>query len=471
MTRLVSIDPYTEAINGEYEAFSFDQCTAAVDRARRHLPEWQNLPVAERAGLLKGLITVLEGKKHHFARVITKEMGKPIRQAVAEISKTVQLCEYYRRNSHNFLRNEIIATEAVRSYVAFEPLGVILGIMPWNYPFWQVLRFAVPALVAGNVCLLKHASNVPIAAMEIEKLFVEAGFPVAVFQTLLADAKTAEELIEQDAVDGVSLTGSVAAGSRIGSLAGRKIKKLVLELGGSDPFIVLEDADVQGAAARAVKARTSNTGQSCIAAKRFIVVEAVAEEFREAFTAHLRAAKMGNPMEEETDLGPLARKDLVDEVGAQLADALSKGAKVAYGPEPPAGEGFFFRPAVLTDVTPQMRVVSEEVFGPLAPIIVVKDEQEAIEVANATEFGLGASIWSGDIERAEGLSRRIRAGFVAVNSIAKSDPRLPFGGIKRSGVGRELSQYGLLEFVNVKTVVVNKPCDQSESWRMGLSIS
>ena len=454
--KLVSINPYTEEINGEFETLTFDQCDAAVTQARASLPEWERLSVAERSGLMQKVIARLEKGKQFYAQLITQEMGKPIRQAVSEIDKCILLCQYYMEHSHTFLQDVIIKTGAKRSYVTFEPLGVILGIMPWNYPFWQVLRFAIPTMIAGNACLLKHASNVPMAALEIEKLFHEIGFPDGIFQTLLADARTAGELIEGDKVDGVSLTGSVAAGSKIGSLAGRRIKKLVLELGGSDPFIVLDDANVEEAAAKAVRARTANTGQSCLAAKRLIVMEAVAAEFQERFTAHLRAARIGDPLEEETDLGPLARKDLVQELEAQLADALHKGAKAAYGPRPPAGKGFFFQPAVLTEVTQNMRVLREEVFGPLAPIVVARDEQEIVELANATEFGLGASIWSGHSERAEELSRHIKAGFIAINNIVKSDPRLPFGGVKKSGVGREMSHYGLLEFVNVKTVVVGQ---------------
>lgn len=454
--KLLSINPYTEEINGEFEALRFDQCDVAVTRARSVLPEWQRLSVTERVAFLKRIIAQLEKNKARCAQIITKEMGKPIRQALSEIDKCIRLCHYYLQNSQKILQDDIIATEAQKSYVTFEPLGVILGIMPWNYPFWQVLRFAVPTMMAGNACLLKHASSVPLAALELERLFLDAGFPQYLFQTLLTDARTAGELIEQDKVDGVSLTGSIAAGSQIGSLAGKRIKKLVLELGGSDPFIVLDDANVRRAAEKAVQARTANTGQSCLAAKRLIVMEAAAAQFQERFVATLRTLKMGDPHDEGTDLGPLAKKDLVDEVEAQLADALNQGAKVVYGPEPPAGKGFFFRPAVVTEVTPQMRVVREEVFGPLAPIIVARDEDEVIELANATDFGLGASIWSRNIARAEELSRHIKAGFVAINHIVKSDPRLPFGGVKKSGIGRELSHYGLLEFVNVKTMVIGK---------------
>jgi succinate-semialdehyde dehydrogenase / glutarate-semialdehyde dehydrogenase len=455
--KIISINPYTEEINGEFEALTFDQCDAAVKRARAALPAWQSLAVNERAKLLEGIIAGLETKKRFFAHLITREMGKPVRQAVSEIDKCILLCRYYLQNSPRFLQDEIIATESARSYVTFEPLGIVLGIMPWNFPFWQVLRFAVPTLIAGNACLLKHASTVPMVALEIAELFIDGGFPESIFQTLLTDAGTAGELIDQERIDGVSLTGSVVAGSKVGSLAGKRIKKLVLELGGSDPFIVLDDADVEHAARKAVQARTANTGQSCLAPKRMIVAAAVAAEFEERFVANLRAVKIGDPMEEETDLGPLARRDLVEELQAVLADALDHGAKATYGPQPPTGKGFFFQPAVVTEVTSEMRILREEVFGPLAPIIVARDEQEMIEQANATEFGLGASIWSRNVGRAEDLSRHIRAGFVAINRIVKSDPRLPFGGIKKSGVGRELSHYGLRGFVNVKTVVIGGP--------------
>jgi succinate-semialdehyde dehydrogenase/glutarate-semialdehyde dehydrogenase len=452
-----SINPYTEEVNGEFETLTLEECDAAVARARNALPAWEDLPVIDRTRLLDNMIARLENGKKSFSSIITKEMGKPIRQAVSEIDKCILLCRYYLQNSTGFLQDEIIATGPARAYVTFEPLGIVLGIMPWNYPFWQVLRFAVPTLMAGNACLLKHASNVPLAALEIASLFVESGFPDNIFQTLLIDAGTAGQLIERDRVEGVSLTGSLAAGSQVGSLAGKKIKKLVLELGGSDPFLVLDDADVETAARKAVQARTANTGQSCLAAKRLIVMETAAAEFTERFVAHLRAAKIGDPMDEGTDLGPLAQKESVEKLEAILADALSKGAKVAYGPKPPSGRGFFFRPAVITEVTPDMRVVREEVFGPLAPIIIARNEQELVEYANDTEFGLGASIWSRNSGRAEALSRHVEAGFVAINRIVKSDPKLPFGGVKKSGVGRELSHYGLREFVNVKTVLIGAP--------------
>jgi succinate-semialdehyde dehydrogenase / glutarate-semialdehyde dehydrogenase len=452
--KLVSVNPYSEEINQEFEGFDLRRCEQAARRAREALQEWKSLTLADRCGCLERLAGVLRQEHRRSAEIITREMGKPVSQALAEIDKSIRLCHHYIDNSSRYLQEEVVPTEAHKSFISYEPLGVILGIMPWNYPFWQVLRFAVPTLVAGNTCLLKHASNVPMAALAIEQLFRAAGFPEGVFQTLLTDGDTIGRLIEADWVDGVSLTGSFSAGSKVGALAGRGIKKAVLELGGSDPFIVLDDADVACAAEKAVLARTMNTGQSCIAAKRFIVMKSVAASFVERFSAFLNTLGIGDPMLESTDLGPLARREFVADLQTQLEDAILKGGKVIPGPRPPGGKGFFFRPVLVTDVTADMRIVKEEVFGPIAPIIVAADEAEAVALANATEFGLGASIWSRDLDRAERVARCIQAGFVAINSIAKSDPRLPFGGVKKSGVGREMARYGLMEFVNVKTLVI-----------------
>jgi succinate-semialdehyde dehydrogenase/glutarate-semialdehyde dehydrogenase len=347
----------------------------------------------------------------------------------------------------------MVQTEAAKSYVAFDPLGVILGIMPWNFPFWQVARWAVPTLAAGNVCLLKHASNVPMTAVEIEKVVCRAGFPEGVFQTLLIGSQGAERLIEQDIVDGVSLTGSVATGAKVGSLAGKNLKKVVFELGGSDPFMVLEDADLEQAALAALKSRMSNAGQSCIAAKRLVVEESVSEAFREKFVELLNGLRIGDPMDESTDMGPVAKEEFLEALGRQLEDALNKGARVHRGPKPPH-RGYFFQPAVLSELTEDMLVLREEVFGPIAALITARSEEEMIRIANATEFGLGAAIWTRDIAKAEKLAAEIASGFVAINGIVKSDPRLPFGGVKKSGLGRELSHYGLKEFVNIKTIVI-----------------
>jgi succinate-semialdehyde dehydrogenase/glutarate-semialdehyde dehydrogenase len=355
-----------------------------------------------------------------------------------------------------FLREEPAETEALKSYVALEPLGIILGIMPWNFPFWQVFRFAIPTLMAGNVCVLKHASNVPMTALAIEALFRDSGVPDHVFKTLLVDAKTAMQLIEQELIDGVSLTGSVEAGSEVASLAGRHIKKFVLELGGSDPFIILEDVDVSKAARMAIQARMINSGQSCIAAKRVIVMSSVARPFTVALERELKTLKIGDPMDLATTIAPLAKRELVETLSEQLADAQQKGARVVHGPVPPTGKGFFYRPAIVYDVQQNMRIVTEEVFGPILPVLIAETEEEIVEMANASSYGLGAAIWTRDLTKAERLAREIKAGFVAVNDLVKSDPRLPFGGIKRSGIGRELSHYGLREFVNIKSVVIQE---------------
>ena len=454
MKTLISVDPATEALNGEYEAFGFSRCVEAVQAARRVFPEWSRRSPAGRAALLSSVAAVLRDNKRKYADIITREMGKPVRQSLGEVEKCAWLCDYYAENAEGLLGEEIVETGASKSRIVFDPLGVILGVMPWNFPFWQVFRFAVPALAAGNVCLLKHASNVPGCALEIERIFRAAGYPDGAFQTLLVEAKDARELVVKGLVDGVSLTGSLQAGADIGAAAGGAVIPVVLELGGSDPFIVLDDADLDLAARTAVTARTLNGGQSCIAAKRFIVMEAVAKEFCRLFLKRLRELKVGDPMGEGTDIGPLAKKEFVDDLELQVRDAVAGGAQAHYGPEIPAGPGYYFRPVMLTGVKPGMKVLTEEVFGPVAPVLVVKNEEEALQWAEATEFGLGASVWSRNAARAEALGRRIRTGTVAVNDMVKSDPRLPFGGVKHSGLGRELSNYGLKAFVNVKTIVV-----------------
>jgi succinate-semialdehyde dehydrogenase/glutarate-semialdehyde dehydrogenase len=382
-------------------------------------------------------------------------MGKPVREALAEVEKCALLADYYAGNAVTFLKPEEIKTEAKKSYVMFQPLGIVLAVMPWNFPFWQAFRFGVPAVTSGNVVLLKHASNVPQTALVIEEAFAKAGFPEDVFKTVLIDVPETLRLIDDDLVDAVSLTGSNRAGEEIGAHAGRRIKKVVLELGGSDPYIVLDDADVEKAGRTAANARMVNTGQSCIAAKRFIVMESVADEFAGHFLARLREMKLGDPMDETTDIGPLARKDIRDGLKAQLRDAKLKGAKTIELPQP-LSKGYFFAPCVVLKPTPNMKVLTDEVFGPIAPIVVVKNEGEAIAAANNTEYGLGAAIWSRNTERAERMAKRIESGFVAINDMVRSDPRLPFGGVKKSGVGRELSNYGLKEFVNIKTVVVKE---------------
>lgn len=453
--KIKSIDPYTEEVNWTYDALSFGDCEDQIEKSRAAFLKWGSLSVKERTAYISRVAEILRQNRQTYAGIITKEMGKPVRQSLAEIEKCAWLCDYYAENAAGFLEDELVETEAEKSYVTFEPLGVILGIMPWNFPFWQTFRFAVPTLIAGNVCLLKHASNVPRSALEIEKVFTGAGLPQDVFKSLLIDSRTAMEIIDEDLVDGVSLTGSVRAGSEIGELAGRTIKPCVLELGGSDPFIVLEDADIDRAAEVGVRARFINTGQSCIAAKRFIVVEDVVVDFIEAFELHMQELKVGDPMDEETDIGPVAKKEFIDSLERVLKDAKKKGAEPrVYGEE--HKKGFFFRPTIVPAASTDMKVLNMEVFGPIAPVVMAKDEDEAVKIANSTDFGLGAEIWSADLKRAEHLAKRIKSGFVTINGRVKSDPRLPFGGVKKSGIGRELSHYGLKAFVNIKTVVINK---------------
>jgi succinate-semialdehyde dehydrogenase/glutarate-semialdehyde dehydrogenase len=450
-----SINPYTEKVMHEFPVMSPLEVRAVAARSRGAFADWSGRPAAERAAYVKQLAAVLREQKRSWGELITNEMGKPIKDALAEVEKCAVLCDYYAANAVRFLQPETVETEAKKSYVAFEPLGVVLAVEPWNFPFWQVFRAAVPAVSAGNTVLLKHASNVPMTALAIEDAFRRAGFPENVFRTLLIGPAEATRLIDDDLVDAVALTGSNRAGEEIGAHAGRKIKSLVLELGGSDPFIVLDDADVEKAGRTAAQARMVNSGQSCIAAKRFIVMEQAAAEFTRHFIARLRELKIGDPLDEATDIGPVARKDIREDLKAQLRDARLKGAKTIELPQP-LSRGWFFAPCVVINPTPDMQVLTDETFGPIAPIVVVKSEDEAVAAANNTEYGLGAAVWSRDTDRAERLARRIQAGFVAINDMVRSDPRLPFGGVKKSGVGRELSHYGLREFVNIKTVVVKE---------------
>ncbi len=452
--KIKSINPYTEEVNWTYDAFSIGECRTQIENSRAAFSGWSSLPAEERAKYFTRVGEVLRQNADTYAGIITKEMGKPIKQSRSEVQKCVRLCDYY-ADAAGLLKDEVVDVGLEKSHVTFEPLGVIFGIMPWNFPFWQVFRFAVPAMCAGNVCMLKHASNVPGSALEIEKAFLEAGLPDHVFKTLLIDSKTAMEVIKEELVDGVSLTGSIGAGSEIGGIAGGIIMPAVLELGGSDPFIVLEDADIDRAAQAAVKSRFLNAGQSCVAAKRIIVVEDVVVDFIESFELHMQELKIGDPMDEDTDIGPLAKKEFVDSLEKLLKDARKKGVEPqSYGEK--QDKGFFFNPTIIPAASTDMEVCNVEVFGPIAPVITAKDEDEAVEIANSTEFGLGAKIWSADLDRAERLAKRIRSGFVAINGMHKSDPRLPFGGVKKSGIGRELSHYGLKEFVNIKTVLINK---------------
>ena len=452
--RLVSRNPYTGQVMEEFESLNFETSVLETQRSRRAFHSWKKMPVEERAESLRAISRRLREQQKTLAETITREMGKPVGQSLAEIEKCAWVTEYFAENSTKFLHRELIETDALKSYITFDPLGVILGVMPWNFPFWQVFRFAIPALMAGNVCLLKHASNVPLTALKIEKLFQDSGAPDSVFKTLLIDSRVTLQLIERELVDGVSLTGSVEAGAQVASLAGRHIKKFVLELGGSDPFIVLEDADIPRTARMALQARIINAGQSCIAAKRFIVMAGVAAPFMDALEKELQGVKMGDPMNAETAIGPLAKREFVEVLSGQLKDAEEKGGRVVYGPPPPPGQGFFFRPAIVSNVRKDMRIVTEEVFGPILPVLIAPSKERLVEIANDSPYGLGASIWTRDLAEGERLAGDLEAGFVAINDVVKSDPRLPFGGIKKSGIGRELSPYGMKEFVNIKSVVI-----------------
>jgi succinate-semialdehyde dehydrogenase/glutarate-semialdehyde dehydrogenase len=450
-----SVNPFTEEVMKEFPLMTAPELNRQVQESREAFLAWRDVPVAERAKYAKKLAAVLRAEKRVYAELITKEMGKAIKESLAEVEKCAWLADYYADNAEQFLKPEEIRTEAKKSYVMYQPLGVVLAIMPWNFPFWQAFRFAIPAVIAGNTALLKHASNVPMTALAIEEAFRKAGFPENVFKTVLIDVPEALRLIDDDLVDGVSLTGSNRAGAEVGAHAGGKIKKLVLELGGSDPYIVLDDADIEKAGRMAANARMINAGQSCIAAKRFIVMEKAAADFTRHFMARLKELKVGDPMDESTDIGPLARKDIRDGLREQLRDAKAKGGKIMQADQT-FKKGFFFAPCAVVNTKPNMKIMTEEVFGPIAPIIIVKDEDEAIKVANNTPYGLGAAIWSRNHERAERLAGRIESGTVTINDMVKSDPRLPFGGVKKSGVGREMSHHGIKEFVNIKTVVVRE---------------
>jgi acyl-CoA reductase-like NAD-dependent aldehyde dehydrogenase len=447
-----SINPATEEVLATYSEWGGEQIESAIAGSREAFGRWSHLSLGERGQALMKIARQLRMRKAELAHLITLEMGKPIIEAASEIDKSAWGCEYYAAHAEEFLAPQTVPTNASSSYYSYEPLGVILGIMPWNFPFWQVLRFAAPALMAGNSVLLKHSSNVPQCALALERVLLDAGLPVGVFQSLLISGPTAEQLIADRRISAVSLTGSSATGSRIASLAGHALKKSVLELGGSDPFIVLADADLATAASMATRARFINSGQSCISAKRFIVVEEVAEEFEGLFVEEVRRLKMGDPLDPGTQVGPLARADLRDTLERQLAASVAQGAIVATGGKPVGSRGYFYEPTVLTNVTPNMPVASEETFGPVAAVMRVPNTDEAIDVANSTDYGLGANLWTKDAKQARKLARRIEAGAVFINGMVASDPRLPFGGVKASGYGRELSSFGVREFTNVQTV-------------------
>lgn len=452
MPEIVSINPATEEINQKFELTDEKTATKQVMQARYSSKISKEEPIEDRLVLLKEVAKILNKRSKRYGEIITKEMGKPITQAVAEVEKCASVCEYYAKNAEKFLADEKIEVDGTNAYTSYEPLGTIMGIMPWNFPFWQVLRFAAPTIAAGNSIVVKHASNVPICAKEIEDVFLEAGFRKGTYTNLVISSSVATALVDKNLVEGISFTGSTEIGSKIGEMAGRNIKKVVLELGGSDPYIVLNGADVEKAAQMAVTARFQNCGQSCVAAKRFIIDREITEEFTSELLAGIDNLVMGDPSDSKTTLGPMARADLRKELANQLQEMKNEGAKVLTGGKMPSRKGYYFEPTVI-ESNKKSEAAMKETFGPVATIMIAKDIDEAIEIANMTEYGLGASLWTND--KSETLVRKIDAGFVVVNNMVKSDPAVPFGGIKRSGLGRELGKEGIYEFVNKKSVLIN----------------
>jgi succinate-semialdehyde dehydrogenase/glutarate-semialdehyde dehydrogenase len=451
---VAAINPATGQTVKVYRETTAEEVRAAIATAHEAWHEWRARSFEDRGRLMRRCAGILRERKDSLARLMATEMGKPVKQGAAEAEKCAWACEHFARHAPAMLAPEDVATEAKRSYVAFDPLGVVLAVMPWNFPLWQVYRFAAPGLMAGNVAVLKHASNVPGCALAIDAMFREAGFPEGVFRALLIDSKSVAAVIDDPHVRAVTLTGSTPAGRSVASHAGHALKKTVLELGGSDAYVVLDDADLAHAARVCAQARLVNSGQSCIAAKRFIVAASVLGEFTLRFTAHMKAAKMGDPFDAATDVGPLARRDLRDHLHEQVVRSKERGAKALLGGELPEGEGAYYPPTVLSGVKPGMPAFDEELFGPVAAIVEAKDEAGAVALANRTQFGLGGAVFSKDLARGERVARALECGFAAVNAQVASDPRLPFGGVKASGYGRELGVFGIREFVNVKTMYV-----------------
>ena len=446
-----SIHPFDQSVVGEFPVMTTTEVEKKLQVANDAFGHWRKTSFEFRRTLMLKVAAIIRTNKEQYARTITLEMGKLIGEARAEVEKSATACEYFAEHAEQFLKDQFIHTEAKESFVAFQPVGAVLAIMPWNFPFWQVFRFAAPALMAGNVGLLKHAPNVTGCSLMIEKIFLEAGFPAGVFQALVIDVKLVEGIIASPVVQGVALTGSEAAGSQVGAQAGKNIKRSVLELGGSDAFIVLPDADLSKTVKVATQSRMQNVGQSCIAAKRFIVAKEIKDEFVGQFQEQIQALIQGDPFLEKTTLGPLARLDLADNLERQMNASIEKGATLLAGG---TRQGCNFQATLLDNVNRDMAAFKEETFGPLAAVITVRDEQEAIRVANETRYGLGATIWTKDIDRAKRMARELDSGSVLINALMRSDVRLPFGGIKKSGYGRELSEFGIKEFVNIKTISI-----------------
>ncbi|HET6527454.1 MAG TPA: NAD-dependent succinate-semialdehyde dehydrogenase [Balneolaceae bacterium] len=448
-----SINPATDELIKEYELMSDDELDKIIQNTVKAQGEWRKTGFGERASLLKSVAKNLEAKKKEYAELMAREMGKPLPQGESEVEKCAWVCKFYANNTEDFLKDQFITSDANKSYVTFNPLGAVLAIMPWNFPFWQLFRFVAPALMAGNAAVLKHSANVSGCALAIEEVIHDAGVPEPIFRSVIADNDQAQMMIKHPGISAVTLTGSVGAGKAVASTAGSVLKKTVLELGGSDPYIILADADVEQAAETCVNSRLINSGQSCIAAKRFIAVEDIYDSFLELVTEKMKAKNTGDPFDESTDVGPMATKRLRDDLHKQVQKSIDAGAKCVTGGQIQDQKSAFYPPTILTGVSKGMPAYSEELFGPVASVIKVKNEQEAIYVANDTEFGLGAAIFSKDVNHAEKIAAtELQAGCCFINHLVKSDPRLPFGGIKQSGYGRELSQYGLKEFVNIKTI-------------------
>src|ERR671910_348219 len=448
---LKTINPATEEVLNEYKIMTKEQINEKVKSAQNAFSEWKK-DIQKRAEYLYHVAHVFRQDKERLAKVITNEMGKAIKEARSEIEKCAWVMEYYADNGRVFVTDEVVNTDARKSFITFEPLGTVGSIMPWNFPYWQALRFASPSLMAGNTIVLKPASATMQCGIEIEKAFEKAGVPQPVFQIIVGDSTAAEMLIDSDSISAVTFTGSVPVGAKVAQRATSQLKKTVLELGGSDPFIVCEDADIEKASTGAVKGRFINCGQSCIASKRFIVVEEVADEFTEKFVQKTEKLKVGDPLSDETDLGPVVNAKSLENMEGVVDRTIKSGAELLTGGERANSTGYFFRPTIFKNVLPAMEIAQEEVFGPIAPIITADNEEEAMRIANDSKFGLGASIWTQNLEKAERLSDTVESGIVTVNSMVVSDPRVPFGGIKNSGFGRELSRYGMLEFVNIKSV-------------------
>jgi len=449
------INPSTGEFVREYLEPPPEEVSVGIEEAQAAFLSWRRTRFEHRAELLQQAGAVLLERKDEFAALMTVEMGKPVSQAVAEVEKCAWVCDYYAENAVVHLEPEMVETTASRSLVTFQPIGVVLAVMPWNFPFWQVFRFAAPALMAGNAGILKHASNVPGCALAIEEVFRQAGFPEHLFKSFLIGSSMVDAVIEHPLVRAATLTGSTPAGRAVAAKAGEMLKKTVMELGGSDPYVILEDADLETAVPACVTARLINSGQSCINGKRFIVVESVREKFEQAFVEEMAGRRVGDPLDSETEIGPMARSDLRDEVHEQVEASIAGGARALLGCEVPDKAGAWYPPSILTDVNPGTPAYDDEIFGPVASIISVRDEEEAIRVANDTVFGLGAAVFTTDLERGERIAaEELEAGCCFVNDFVRSDPRLPFGGVKGSGYGRELSHYGIREFVNIKTVYI-----------------